>query len=334
MHSIPRNTAFFTALLLLGMTLHPLLVIAEIPWKVGQHYEHWIEIFGRQVPLPEGDWVLAGVGTDSVNLQPPRPYGVIATVVLFKLDGTTVTAFALIHANAIPSVGGWGLSRDCQRTDLPFAKIYENSEQHAFCAFIRPMTTPLTATTGNLAAWRDALALASQQGWQVTPTWREAGFRISDWYDILDVRYAFKDSPGNEFNATDTDLTHWVEALRPLIYSGFKRSFTEQHAVIDMPSHSKPAPHSENMSHSARSPKEMSNTELGLWKVASSRVINISTSLGIDYLFVGNMYLAAGLQFVSSTFHGGVDYLEELMWNTYGPQRLRQANVCDFTYID
>ncbi|KOR28278.1 hypothetical protein TI03_05075 [Achromatium sp. WMS1] len=59
----------------------------------------------------------------------------------------------------------------------------------------------------------------------------------------------------------------------------------------------------------------------------------MATSIGVVYLFVGNIYLASGLQVVSSSLHGGVNYVEELLWNTYGPQRLRTAKAYDFTYI-
>jgi len=330
--------------LLIGLTLwrQPLAVepaaAGKEPWHLEQRYEGWIEVFGRQVPIPGGPWVLVGVGVDPVQLQPVRAYGVIVTLVLFKLSGPTVAAFALIHANAIPVNGGWGLSGDCQRTDLPFAKVYEDSEQHAFCAFIRSLKTSAEHTGEDLAAWQGAVELAGQRGWRLPSAWREVGFRICDWHDVLDVRYAFNPqtievlaNPAGPAPPSEAGLLHWVNDMQSLIYLGFKRSLAGQ-PVPGMPGDRQPIAQEGAIDAVAVS-KEMSNSELGLWKVVSSRVINISTSLGIDYLFVGSMYLAAGLQLVSSTFHGGVDYLEELLWNTYGPQRLHRASTCDFTYV-
>jgi uncharacterized membrane protein len=382
-------------------------------WNLEQPYQGWIDVVGRQVPLPGGAWVLVGIGLDPTNLEPIRAYGVIFTLVLFKLNGSAVEAFALIHANAVPTDSGWGLSRDCQRTDLPFAKVYDSGEYSAFCTFVRSIRTPLGPTDVGLAAWQRAGDLASRHGWQLPSTWIEAGFRIGDRHDVLDVRYAFspetigaapdlsnhsatatgqttdestnnlfmiaiartvaavssfwsgtepsQPAPADPHQTLTANLIPWTSEMRHLIRFGFKHRLAGL-PVLDMPGVHLPSPglltqirlqHLEasgaadalgadqyaslrqQLAESDEVPaaQEISNTKLGLWKVLSSRVVNITTSLGIDYLFVGDIGLASRLQLVSSTSHGGVDYVEELLWNTYGPQRLRQASTCDFTYV-
>lgn len=310
-------------------------------WHIGQSHTDLIEIFGRQVPLPSGTWIVAGVGVDPTLGQPARADGVIATLVLFKVEAQTVIAFILIHANAIAIDGGWGISHDCQRTDLPFAKIYENSEQHAFCAFIRPLKTTSPPSDQDLAAWQDATNLARQHGWGLPTRWREAGFRICDWHDVLDIRYVFdtqtlitgphQQSDMSELETTpEAILARWIDALLPRVYLGFKRSLAGQ-PIADMPGDANSSIQGKWTNQTAQD--AMSNSVFSLWKIAINRIINIGTSIGIDYLFIGNIYLVAGLQVVSSTSHGVVDYAEELLWNTYGPQRLRKADSYDFTYI-
>ncbi|KOR33457.1 hypothetical protein TI05_01005 [Achromatium sp. WMS3] len=310
------------------------------PWPLGKTYTDQIEIFGRQVPLPGGTWVVAGVGTDSLAKPYIRAYGVIATLVLFKLEDKQIKAFTLIHANAIPIDGGWGISRDCKRTDLPYAKVYESGELHTFCAYVKPLMTTATASAQELTAWQNAVRLAKQNNWQLPLQWWEAGIRICDWHDILDIRYAFatetlvRYSKAPRLDSTpDAMLIKWIDQVLPAIYLGFKRSLNAR-VIPQMPGVIKQKLYTtpDNWNNPA-SQEEMSDMVYSFWKVAINRVINMATSIGVVYLFVGNIYLASGLQFVSSSLHGGVNYVEELLWNTYGPQRLRKAKPYDFNYI-
>ena len=350
-------------------------------WQPGQQFERFFEISGHQIPLPGKGWTLAGIGVDPVKLALRQPYGVIFSLVLFKHSGSVVDAFLILHANAISTGDNWGLSADCLRKEIPFTSIEDNTERHAFCSFVRPLAI---APRQPLIAWQKAVDFAKQAGWTLAPTWWEVGFRMSDPFDVVDIRYAFRTEtasvrasapaaapvqdhqnnlattlttalthvwhsvdgwsnaphtthPSNPIPATTADnLAQWARDTSPVIKLGFKHRLTDAF-VHRMPNEPRPraetvvtqAPTQENPA-----PKEMSNATLGLLKTLSSRVTNITTSLGIDYLFVRDIYTVSGLQVVSSTLHGGVDYLEELMWNTYGPQRLRQAGTVDFTYLN
>ncbi|KOR27807.1 hypothetical protein TI04_12500 [Achromatium sp. WMS2] len=244
------------------------------PYQLETNYINFIEVFGRQVPLPGGTWILAGVGIDPASKKDKRPYGVLATFVLFNLEGKNVTAFTLIHVNAIATDGGWGISKDCQRNNYPFAKIYENGEQHAFCAFIHTLTTSVIPNDDALPAWKNAVQLAMQKGWYLPVRWREVGFRISNWHDVLDVRYAFKgqdliskQQPTLE-STPEATLIHWVEGMLPGIYLGFKRSLTHQ-SSFNMP-------YDYNPSHTKRSfitdsrQNTLSNSSYSLLKIVVS----------------------------------------------------------------
>lgn len=305
-------------------------------YTIEQTYSNVIEILGRQIPLPGDNWILAGVGTDSTSNT--QPNGIIVNLVLFKLDKKAVIAFTLIHVNALAIDGGWGLSSDCQNKTLPFTHIYENTDQHAFCASLRSLTTQVEPAPQDLLAWKNAVKLARLRGWYIPIRWREVSFRISDWHDVLDIRYAFKahklitqiSSPKLEITPESMLIT-WIDDMLPRVYLGFKRALIGYPAAI-MPGDSISSIANEWGGGSTEL-KELSNSMLSLLKIAVNRVVNISTSLVITYMFVGNIYLATSLQLVSSTFHGGVNYVEELLWNTYGPQRLRHASTYDFKYI-
>ncbi len=341
------------------------------PWKTGQEFHGVFEITGHTVPLPVGSWTLVGVGVDPAKPTPRSSYGVIFSLVFFKHTASSVDAFLILHANAIPTGDGWGLSRDCLQKEIPFVKIDDNTDRHAFCTFVRPL---VVAPHQTLGAWRDAVHFADTQGWHLPPSWLEAGFRISDPYDVLDVRYAFRPPPIPLPHSTSADpdngrslpaevmaafsglwhtvdfwhapspsvpvpdkasldaLVHWTDETAPLVKRGFKRLLPS--VTLRMPNDPPPAEQAAAPSPGHPPAEEMSNAKLGLLKTLSSRVTNISTSLGIDYLFVRDLYTVSGLQVVSSTLHGGVDYVEEWMWNTYGPQRLRQSGTVDFTYVE
>lgn len=310
-------------------------IIPATHHKLEQQYSNFIEIFGRQVPLPGDNWILAGIGTNSIDNT--RPHGVIATLVLFKLNNRAVIAFTLIHANALAVDNGWGLSNDCQSNELPFTKVYENSEQHAFCVSMKSLTTQVEPDIQDLSAWRNAVKLARKHGWFIPIRWKEVGFRIANWHDVLDIRYVFKTqylmtqikSPKLEITP-ESILIKWINEMVPRVYLGFKR------ALIDYPSPTMPGYEfstNENNWNNITEAKDLSNSMFSLLKILVNRIVNISTSLGVTYIFVGNLYLATSLQVVSSTFHSGVNYVEELLWNTYGPQRLRKAKTYDFTYV-
>src|SRR4051812_36471267 len=72
-----------------------------------------VEIAGRHIPLPKGDWLLVGTAHDSAGPADTRPYGSIETLVLFKLAGSTVEDFIAIRANALPVTGSWGPAPEC-----------------------------------------------------------------------------------------------------------------------------------------------------------------------------------------------------------------------------
>jgi hypothetical protein len=161
---------------------------AEVP-AVGTEVQGSLDLAGKQVVLPEGDWVIAGHGFDQVADLEDVPYGAIENVVLFKLAGGSVAAFVLAQHNVIAIENGWGIAPECQRHELLASVVFDGAEGHSFCGFV---TYVLSAVEpGSAAAWKAAVGFAADHGLSLPPTWLMAGFRRNDLTDLLDVRYHF-----------------------------------------------------------------------------------------------------------------------------------------------
>lgn len=148
-----------------------------------------LDLAGRQVVLPAGDWVVAGHGYDQVAGLEDVPYGAIENVVLFRLAGERVVAFVLAQRNAIPVENGWGVAPECRRGDLLGRVVYDAAEGHSMCGFVIHALTSVEPDSAS--AWKAAVAFARARGLALPGAWLVAGFRRSDLTDTLDVRYHF-----------------------------------------------------------------------------------------------------------------------------------------------
>ena len=144
---------------------------------------------GKQIVLPDGEWVVAGHGYDQVAGLEDVPYGAIENVVLFRLDGSRVTAFVIAQRNVIAIENGWGLAPECVRSDLLGLVVYDAAEGHSFCGFVDHVATAVDSTSAS--AWQAAMAYAGNRALVLPPGWLMAGFRRNDLTDMLDVRYHF-----------------------------------------------------------------------------------------------------------------------------------------------
>jgi hypothetical protein len=161
---------------------------AETP-APGTAYSGILDLGDAQVPLPDGEWVMAGRGYDMVGDINDAAYGAIETYVLFRLDGRKVTAFATVQHNLIPIETGWGVAGECVRTDLPLRVVFDGDEGHSRCAFAGEIDTGAGAPSPWF--WKSALAYAANQNLALPQRWTMAGLRMSDRRDVVDVRYYF-----------------------------------------------------------------------------------------------------------------------------------------------
>lgn len=170
-------------LLLAGSRSH-----AEVP-AIGTTVGGPFELAGKQIVLPDGEWVVAGHGYDQIAGLDDVPYGAIENVVLFRLAENRVAAFVIAQRNAVAIENGWGLAPECERTDLLGLVVYDGSENHSFCGFVNYVATAVDSTSAR--AWQAAMEFAGSRSLTLPPGWLMAGFRRNDLTDTLDVRYHF-----------------------------------------------------------------------------------------------------------------------------------------------
>jgi uncharacterized membrane protein len=156
--------------------------------EVGEIARGYAELNGRQIPLPDGDWTLAGKGRNGVISGVAGAFGTIDSNVLFKIDANRVRGIVEVNTNSISVNEGWGTTRGCSGEEsLARFNLYRTAVD-GLCFFVNETAAPLEDKDGP-KAWRQAIALAKERGLVVPETWLTIGYRISNRYDIMDARY-------------------------------------------------------------------------------------------------------------------------------------------------
>jgi hypothetical protein len=151
-----------------------------------------VDLAGKQIVLPAGDWIVAGRAAETLPALAGVPYGAIESLVLLRLadkPAKTVAAFVIARRNAIAITDGWGVAPECQRTDILLAVVYQDDEGHSYCGFVNHVLSAVDPESD--PAWRQAVDYIRAHDLSVPETWLMAGFRLSDLRDVLDVRYNF-----------------------------------------------------------------------------------------------------------------------------------------------
>lgn len=157
---------------------------------IGTTAERLVVVGGKQVPLPEGRWVVAGAAFTGFDGAAVGAYGRIANLVLFRVQGTEVEAIAEINANVLPTMDGWGIAAACERTDLALSVVRYKAGWDGSCFFV---THTLTDAAPDPAqrAWTQALETARGAGLGLGTVWLTAGFRAANRSDVVDARFHF-----------------------------------------------------------------------------------------------------------------------------------------------
>jgi uncharacterized membrane protein len=159
----------------------------------GDRIVRQIDLGGKQVPLPGGEWTLAAIGTQTFAMPSIGAFGAIKTAVLFLVQGDRVAAVLEINSNALPVNDGWGRTASCADDARPFLLIKRyNTGWETSCLFVR--ATNVAHASGGPTAWDQARAFAERSGLTMPRIWLSAGFRISDRQDLIDARYHFAPS--------------------------------------------------------------------------------------------------------------------------------------------
>lgn len=156
--------------------------------NVGDTVSGQFELGAKQIPLPAGKWVVAGLGTQQFSMPEVGAYGAIRSAVLLLTRETSVVAVLEVNANALPSSDGWGRTKACgsEAGQLMLINRYRTGWETS-CQFLRP--TRFGANSGGPEAWEKARAFAAKAKLAMPETWLTAGFRVSDRHDLIDARY-------------------------------------------------------------------------------------------------------------------------------------------------
>ena len=335
---------------------------AAVPPAIGTAFTGWVDLAGKQVALPEGSWTLVGRGYSRAPQMTTDAYGAIETIILFRQDQQVVDAFVAASSNVVPIEEGWGTASECMGEDveLPLIVNYDAVGAHTFCGFVAPVRNVVTPDSPG--AWRDAANYGEARDLVPAREWLMAGYRLSDRSEVLDVRYHFnpllRGAQQAKGDPDDLGLDAWLESMRAPVRMGFYNGLAglapmpmpwsaaaagpspvlqaklaqlaalRQSGVLDEQQYGAQRALIEKEKARAVS-APVSNETLTLMKtVAEAVTAAVPTYLG-NYLVLQDVNFAAqllGIQTVADFAH---DYGIEWTWNTYGPQRLREAPTID-----
>ncbi|WP_448188997.1 DUF2061 domain-containing protein [Azospirillum sp. sgz301742] len=156
--------------------------------NVGDTVSGQFELGAKQVPLPSGNWIVAGLGTQSFSMPEVGAFGAIRSAVLLLTRDNRVQAVLEVNANALPSSDGWGRTRACAPEDgqLMLITRYRTGWETS-CQFLRP--THFGPEARGPEAWEKARAFITKTKLTMPEIWLTAGFRVSDRQDLIDARY-------------------------------------------------------------------------------------------------------------------------------------------------
>ena len=245
--------ASWTCLSLLGIT-H-----SAVALTVGDQASGQIEVGAKQIPLPDGKWVVAGIGTQKLNMPAIGAFGSIQSVILLLPRDSQIVAVLEIAANTIQVNDGWGRTQACEPNHGQLSLIVRyRTGWETSCQFVIP--TRFDLNTVGQPAWNAARAFAAKSKF-TTPggVWLTAGFRVSDRQDLVDARYhmspALLGGPAAakitdwSADAVRTDparqapvvaLTAWASGFDPLIERGMRNRL--ESAPIPLPETGTSAP--------------------------------------------------------------------------------------------
>jgi len=158
--------------------------------SVGDKVTQQIELGGKQVPLPGGEWTLAGLGTQTFNMPALGAFGAIRTAVLFLTQQNRVVAVLEVNSNTLQVNDGWGRTKACAEDAKQFLLVVRyKTGWETSCLFVQ--ATRFEAASAGPAAWEQARDFARKSRLTMAQLWLTAGFRVSDRQDIVDARYHF-----------------------------------------------------------------------------------------------------------------------------------------------
>ena len=297
---------------------------------VEERVTRFLAIEGKQVPLPDGTWVVAG-------RSPPGAPTALVSVVLVRLDANRVDAAIVIQTNRLNSRVAWSRAALCEGVGLYFARTRYASEHDESCAYAAYVSTGLGAGPGIDPAWRQATRVAATRGWHLPDIWVDVAYRITDRRDALHLRYLFdpvgKTGPGAAMLAPAhvQSLGDWATAHWDRVDSGFRNR---------LPVDGTPGMTDWGRSAAAATPVAQTEPDstasgqlghLGV-KMLTYRVFGTLTDLTVNYLWLGSLPSASGLAVVGGIASSSLYFVHELVWSRFEQPADRAGTVPGIGY--
>jgi uncharacterized membrane protein len=299
---------------LLCLTIWPLTGHAVTLPEVGRDVSGSLDLLGKHIPLPAGEWRVASAGFGRVTDDVPGPYGAIGAVLLVRPPDQPAQEFLLVQTNVLPVREGWGQPSECTMPDALFQNTTEPRNLHFVCSFVIA-TRPNRLIRSDLPALPDAKTVE-----RLLPSWAlVVGYRVSDRRDVLDVRYGVMPRaprPGGWFVAKDAmDGAHRAVIARLGEWTLQARQ-TALAALRDPARQVPPLPQLPFDGQAAIKPpaEEISALRLALYKLATYRLPATTVSLTLGTILTGSLYTGAVLSFWQGLSHSTVYFSNELAW--------------------
>ncbi len=264
-------------------------------------------IDGKQVPLPPGEWLVAGRAVDAGRA--------VLSVALVRISGGAVDAAVLMQTNRLGHPAGWGKASACERTDLPLARIRYQSDHDGSCAY----AAYVVPTRDDVdPAWRQALG----HGWQVPARWLEAAYRISDPRDAIEVRYLFKASEHPSADAFHR-LVAWTEAGWDEVGSGFRNRLDGAEGLPGWPTRIE----ANTLAAAPPVSETTGKVEHVGAKTITWRIVGTMSDMTMNYLWLGSLPSAGGLAVVSGISSSVLYFMHEWVWNDFEHPAIAVADL-------
>jgi uncharacterized membrane protein len=304
--------AFATFALLVSITNAHAQPTKPLP-DIGQVATGHVSLLGKRIALPEGVWRVVSSSLGQIaDATSDSPASAIGGVLLSREAGDGQSAFLLIHTNALPAQKGWGPPTECADETMLAVSVAEPHDLHNACTFV-------TASRGPRRIGQKLPAIGNADIARVLPSWALiAGFRVSDRRDFIDLRLGISPAapaPGGWFAETTPldgkrrkiveTLASWAQTARTDAMLAMRGPTAP---ILAFPDLFNPT------AKSAKPSEDISTMLLGLYKLATYRLINSSTTWIIATILAGNAATGSWITLWQGLTHSAVFLVNEYAW--------------------
>jgi uncharacterized membrane protein len=276
---------------------------------VGQRVSGPVSLFGKQVPLPPGEWRISAAGFAKVSVEDPGGYGAIGDVLLLPVDPRAPYAFALVRVNALPVRDGWGAPLECSDAEALFVSAAETRDLHNACSVV------LVASSARIRALVGRLPAAASPPLPALL----AGFRASDRRDVVEAWYGFRppavsvdqwSGPKEALDAAHRELIAsigaWIQQAREASFTAMRDPAAQATSIPSVVLTTSGAPEAKG--------EVITSLRLSLYKLATYRAPVTAFNWILASALAGDLYVGAVVAGWQSITHSALYFGNEMAW--------------------